>query len=353
MEPSCEWVVKIPHLVNTPKGKAGLVVNWHIDANLEWKSIPMMLEKGYIRKGIEYSFHITAGDFRDKPGDNLGFNACGKGRKYVEMIIPYGTIGSHGGWAHNWFSNGILERKFSEKDMEKYIEKNNQCLSFITGYKIREYSAPNGVHSQPETTKILEKLGIIAYYYTGDSGSSPNRTFIYGKMVSSNVIAFPITPYGTATSLYEMHKSGVSEEDVYKFLTSLADFCIKTKQIRLFYSHPYDIPLYPDAILKAIDYWESKEKDGLLDVQTMSYFADFFFLRFLKTEYSFRKEDDKLIVKLRNLQGLKDIAIAIPNHYGKILNFPKEVVFLSQDEYFYYFYVKENVGDLQLTFDLG
>ncbi|MCI4458946.1 MAG: hypothetical protein JHC21_04940, partial [Thermocrinis sp.] len=50
-------LVKIPHLINTPKGKGGLVINWHIDASVDWKSIPMMLEKGYIRKGIEYSFH--------------------------------------------------------------------------------------------------------------------------------------------------------------------------------------------------------------------------------------------------------------------------------------------------------
>jgi hypothetical protein len=341
-------LVKIPHLMNTPKGKGGLVINWHIDANLDWKSIPMMLEKGYIRKGLEYSFHITAGDFRDEPGDNLGFDACGKGEKYVKMIMPYGTVGSHGGWAHNWFSNGILDGKLSEKDIYKYIEKNNQCLESITGYKIREYSAPNGVHPQPETTKILEKLGVVAYYYTGDSGSSPNRTFIGGKMVSSKVIAFPITPYGVTASLYEMHKKDVSEEEVYKFLASLADFCIKTRQIRLFYSHPYDIPLYPDAILRAIDYWESKEKDGLLEVHSMSYFADFL-LRFLKTEYSFRKKGNELVVRLKNPEGLKDIGIAIPN-YGKLGTLPKEAVFLNQDERFYYFYIKENAKNLDITF---
>jgi len=342
-------LVKIPHLMNTPKGKGGLVINWHIDANPDWKSIPMMLEKGYIRKGIEYSFHITAGDFRDEPGDNLGFDACGKGRKYVEMIMPYGTIGSHGGWAHNWFSYGILDRRISEKDIYKYIEKNNQCLESITGYKIREYSAPNGVHPQPETTKILEKLGVVAYYYTGDSGSFPNRTFIGGKMVSSKVIAFPITPYEEYASLYEMHKNGVSQEQVYKFLVSLTDFCIKTRQIRLFYSHPYDIPLYPNAILRAVDYWESKEKAGLLEVHSMSYFADFL-LRFLKTEYSFRKNGDELVVRLKNPEGLEDIGIAIPNYYGRVLSFPKEVAFLAQDEHFYYFYVNENAKELELTF---
>ena len=123
-------LVKIPHLMNTPKGKGGLVINWHVDANSDWISIPMMLEKGYIRKGLEYSFHITAGEFRDKPGDNLGFDACGKGRKYVEMIMPYGTIGSHGGWAHNWFSYGILDGRISKKDIYKYIkEKITNALS--------------------------------------------------------------------------------------------------------------------------------------------------------------------------------------------------------------------------------
>lgn len=342
-------LVKIPHLMNTPKGKGGLVINWHIDASVDWKSIPMMLEKGYIRKGIEYSFHITAGEFRDKPGDNLGFDACGKGRKYVEMIMPYGTIGSHGGWAHNWFSYGILDGTLSEKDIYKYIEKNNQCLESITGYKIREYSAPIGVHPQPETTKILEKLGVVAYYYTGDSGSSPNRTFANGRMVSSKVIAFPITPYEESASLFEMHEKGVSEEEVYTFLVSLANFCMKTRQIRLFYSHPYDIPLYPNAILKAIDYWESKKKAGLLEVHTMSYFADFLLI-FLKTEYSFKKRGDELVVRLKNPKGLKDIGIAIPNYYGKVLSFPKEVGFLDQDEHFYYFYIKENSQELEFTF---
>jgi hypothetical protein len=168
-------------------------------------------------------------------------------------------------------------------------------------------------------------------------------------MVSSKVIAFPITPYEEYASLYEMHKNGVSQEQVYKFLISLTDFCIKNRQIRLFYSHPYDIPLYPNAILRAIDYWESKEKDGLLEVHSMSYFADFL-LRFLKTEYSFRKKGDELVVRLKNPEGLEDIGIAIPNYYGKVLSFPKEVVFLAQDEHFYYFYVNENAKELELTF---
>lgn len=342
-------LLKLPHLVNTPKGKGGLVINWHIDASIDWKSIPMMLKEGYLRNGIEYSSHITAGPFRDQSGDGLGFDACGKGREYVKMLIPYGVIGSHGGWAHNWFSENVLKGKFKEKEIYQYIKKNNDCLVSITGYKIREYSAPNGVHPQPQTTEVLEKLGMVAYYYTGDSGSSPNRTFINGKMVSSKVIAFPITPFEKATSLYEMKKQGVSEEDVAMFLISLAEYVEKTRQIRLFYSHPYDIPLYPNAILKFLDLVEEKEKSKKIEVHAMSYFAEFL-LRFLKTDYSFRKEGDVLKVKLKNPEGLKDISIAIPRYYGKVLSFPKEAVFISQDEDYYYFYLADNPKEVDFSF---
>jgi len=81
----------------------------------------------------------------------------------------------------------------------------------------------------------------------------------------------------------------------------------------------------------------------------MSYFADFL-LRFLKTEYSFRKKGNELVVRLKNPEGLKDIGIAIPNYYGRVLSFPKEVAFLAQDEHFYYFYIKKNAKEWELAF---
>jgi hypothetical protein len=56
-----------------------------------------MYNNNLLRKGIKGSFHITAGDFRDKEGDNLGFDAQNKGRKYVELLKGFGEIGSHGG----------------------------------------------------------------------------------------------------------------------------------------------------------------------------------------------------------------------------------------------------------------
>ncbi|BAL80484.1 polysaccharide deacetylase family protein [Caldisericum exile] len=177
-------IVKVPHILAAPYGIPGLVINLHIDSNIDYNSIPYLENNGFLNKEIEYSIHICAGDFRDYPGDNLGFDACGKGKKFVLELTKFGIIGDHGGWAHNYFSSLLNQNALSEEEIKNYIDKNTQCLENIIGYKIKEYSAPNGVH--PEVvTKILESEGFNSYYYTGDNGSVPNRTFLNGSMVSS------------------------------------------------------------------------------------------------------------------------------------------------------------------------
>ncbi|MGA2091577.1 MAG: hypothetical protein ABSH12_09000, partial [Endomicrobiales bacterium] len=126
-------IVGIVHMVNAPRGEGGLVINWHIDANIDWKSIPDMINTGCLRNDMEYSLHITAGDFRDTPGDGLGFDAAGRGAPFVRMLSPYGVIGSHGGWAHNWFAEQLSSNTLSQQDIMRYIVMNNNALSKVTG----------------------------------------------------------------------------------------------------------------------------------------------------------------------------------------------------------------------------
>jgi len=303
--------VKIPHLLNTPEGKGGLVVNWHIDSSIDWKSIPYLIQNGDIRKDVKCSFHITAGDFRDAPGDRLGFDAHGKGREFVLNLLEYGVVGSHGGWGHNWFAENVQKKVFSEKDIYKYIRKNNDCLELVTGYRPREYSAPNGVHPQPVTTRVLEKLGFTCYYYTGDNGSSPNRTFIDERVISKSIIAFPISSLGKYASLGDMHKMNVSEQKVSSWLKSIIDYAVKTRSVKLVYSHPYDIGNYPNAFKEFMDYAESAQQNGLLKIQPMSYFADFT-RRFLKTKFTC--DTSKRKITLTNPQGLSDTILALPGN---------------------------------------
>ena len=65
-----------------------------------------------------------------------------------------------------------------EKEIQEYMDKNSKCIESVAGGKIKEYSAPVGVHPQPDATNALQNLGIVAYYYTGDMGSAPNRHVI-------------------------------------------------------------------------------------------------------------------------------------------------------------------------------
>ena len=120
---------KVPHVLNVPDGKGGIVINWHIDSNVEWFFLPRMIREGLLRKNIPMSFHITAGDFRDNPGDEMGFMVTEyPGRDIALQLIPYGRIGSHGGWAHNWYGYGVEAGRLHDADIDKYISMNNEAI---------------------------------------------------------------------------------------------------------------------------------------------------------------------------------------------------------------------------------
>jgi hypothetical protein len=304
-------IVKMPRLLGVRRGRGGLVVNWHIDSSIDWKSLPAMLKDGYLVKDLKYSLDVTAGDFRDAPGDGLGFDACGKGRPFLELLRGFGTIGSHGGWGHNWFADGVGSGAFTKAEIAENIRRNSVCLESVTGAKVVEYAAPAGIHPQPMTTDILEKQGFLAYYYTGDAGSAPNRTFLNGKKISDKVLAFPIMPLGKSASFHEMKTSGVAEAEVEKWLTETTDYVIRNRTIRLIYSHPYDIPDYPRALKSFLQYAARKQKEGGLEVDSMTDFARFL-LRFLKTEFAFARSGAGLVVTLRNPEGLDGVTFAVP-----------------------------------------
>ncbi len=335
-------VVKIPHLHNTSYGKGGLVINWHIDSSIDWASIDAMLRDGYLMKDIKYSLHITASDFRDEPGDGLGFDACGKGGPFLQLIKDYGVIGSHGGWGHNWFSRNIENNTFQRKEIYDYIKKNNECLESIVDYKVVEYAAPNGTHPQPVTTEVLEELGFLAYYYTGDTGSAPNRTFFNGEKISDQVIAFPILTFGKAASFYEMQRYGYSEDEVKKWLSKITDYVIDNRTVRLIYSHPYDIPEYPDAIKSFLNYANQKQQEGSLRIDTMTSFTCFL-LKFLKTDYQFKNKEKEMIISLWNPEELKGITVALPKKGHKKPS--AQYLSVEEDEDYYYMTITRSIKE--------
>lgn len=341
----------VPHIMPTPSGIGGIVFNWHIDSNTEWVHLPLFQKAGYFRDTIRYSNHITAGPFFLTPDDRDGFDADNRGRKYVEMILPYGTIGSHGGWGHNWFAFKVDAGEFGEPEIELYIRKNNESLERITGKKVTEYSAPMGVHPQPVATRVLERLGVVAYYYPGDSGSAPNRTFYRNSMVSPHVIAFPININGDAVSLYEMRVNKYPGEKVIQWMNGMADFVSRNRAVRLIYSHPNDFVHYPKELTAFLDYAETLIRDGKMRIESMTYYAQHL-LKVLKTRHSFTLDGKRLMIRLSNPDGLKDITVAVPKDAAMVPDRNKDVQLVTDaGEQYHRIVITGDVHEKVLYFD--
>jgi len=335
-------IAQTPHLCNTPYNKGGLVLNWHIDNFRERKNIVRFQKEGFFDKITPASFHVTAGDWVNEPGDDLGFDAS-KHPDLIRTMMEYGTIGSHGGWVHNWFAAKLEAGELSDEQIEYYIDLNSKVLSLTTNYDIREYAAPGGVHPQPQLTKILKKLGFTCYYYPGDSGSRPNRTFINGKMVSKDVIAFPVMPFHDKISVQELGHGSVLSQDYEEWLLASLEYLSKNKTIFLFYSHLYDFEDFPQYIkpfknfLNRIKELESENK---LEVHTMSFYADYL-RRLWATDYKFVLRENLLSVELKNARGLEGISVAIPKNLCR--KPPGSGFYIEEDEKYFYVNITEKV----------
>lgn len=337
-------IAHVPHLVFSPNAKGTLVINWHIDSSIEHSSILWNIENNYFRKDINQTFHITAGPDAYNPQDSLGFDALGKGKNLVKELMEYGSIGSHGGWIHNWFAKNIQEKKISKKEIKNYIQRNNEALESIIGYEPIEYSAPEGVFPPISSIEIMKELGFKSYYYVGDSGSPPNRTFFNGKMLSDQIIAFPVMTFGINASLKEASDSQWSEEKMKKYYREFIDYLIDNRTVRLFYSHPHDIRDYgyQNAIKYFLDYITTLMKEGELQTRTMTDISDFV-VRFVNTKKRFTLDTQGVHTKITNHTSLDEMVIAIPKKVGK--NKVQSDDYL-EDENYYYIPLPNNKNDV-------
>ncbi len=311
-------VVGLPALVIAPEGIGAVVINWHIDFADDRAAIEDMAAHGLLRSDVPCSYHVCAGPSVNAPGDGLGFGACGKGRKQVELMRSVGEIGSHGGWIHNVFAANVESGVWDADSIAVYVKLNSDCLQDVTGSPVREYSAPAGVHPQPLMTSILEAQGFDSYYYTGDSGSAPNRSFHEGTRLSDSLIAFPIMPRGRYASLAEMddHLS-LPADEVLAWLSGTTDYCRRERTIRMVYSHPYNLIKYTHdldyrpAIASWFDELADLQAEGELKVRTMSECADFL-RRLWATVFTVSLTDDGAVLKLSNPDGLAGVALSLP-----------------------------------------
>jgi len=237
----------LPRLLAVPDSIGGLVLNWHVDSNAAIKPMQEIDSWGLLKQG-PYSVHITAGPDAMEPGDHRGFDVENNlvGRALIQQYLALGyTIGSHGGWIHNYFASHVDTD--DPKNLEKYLTLNKSALEKLSGAPVVEYSAPNG--NQPVwVTRWLEAHGFIAYYFTGDSGMGPTQGYRLGNREGTNIWAFPILHLDRAAGFEEFNEQGYSSDEVERWLAAITHFVTEHHVARLVYFHPPGILAYHDVI---------------------------------------------------------------------------------------------------------
>jgi len=304
----------LPRVLLAPGGEGGLVILWHVESNADYRPIRLMRRDGLLPPGVHQEFDITAGPYLDRPGDGEGFDACGKGRTLVKLLERRETVGSDGGWAHNMFARELADGKLTVAETRELVARNLDCLDRVTGQRIRDYTAPNGVFPQPEMTKILEQFGFDDYYYTGDTGAAPQLAFWDGKPVSSSVYSFPVMPDGRYASLADMAAAHVPGPAVEAWLRGVAEYVAANQTIRLVYSHPHDLaaPGYAVAFGRFLRVVDRLQRAGRLRTEPMHEFTEFL-RREARTQISVRRTAAGYRLTLTNPLGLRQIAVAVPS----------------------------------------
>jgi len=264
----------LPYLSGVPDGIGGVVMNWHIDAASALKSMAALRAAGVFDHG-PFSTDMTAGpdvdEFHDGKGLNLEINA--DARSWVLFLRQHDDeVGSHGGWIHNYFGKHLSDS--NQDTFQQYLVLNKKTVEDASGRHVTEYSAPLG--NQPSwVTRWLEKNGIVAYYFTGDSGMGPTRVYRDQGRDGDRIWAFPILHFGTYASLEEMHLDSVPPDEVRDWLIDVSDFTSHLHAVRLFYSHPLGATRYIDALRSWFKHTQELESDHRFRWYTMTQVANF------------------------------------------------------------------------------
>ncbi|MGZ4814435.1 MAG: polysaccharide deacetylase family protein [Terriglobales bacterium] len=296
-------MVGVPYLSSVPDGTGGLVFNWHIDAKSMAAPLQQLIAAGVFDRG-PYSIDFTAGPDVDQPGDGKGLNVghdAETDRLIKELQHRRHTIGSHGGWIHNYFGEHVSDN--NEKEFSKYIEWNIEAIQKVTGKPVVEYSAPLG-NQPPWVSRWLEKRHINCYYFAGDTGMGPTQVYRGSTRDGENIWAFPIVHLGPYASLEEMGFANVRPQVVEEWLSDVADFVAEDRSARLIYTHPLGATKYIGALRQFLSHADQLAGEHRFRWYTMAELADFMNTR-KKVEWSLlSKGSDSIVLKASSPETL-------------------------------------------------
>ncbi|MBV8476833.1 MAG: polysaccharide deacetylase family protein [Acidobacteria bacterium] len=303
-------LLSLPYLASVPDGVGGLVLNWHVDSNAALKPL-QQLESWTLSQQGPYTIHVTAGPDDVFLGDNKGFDLDRNplSQELIRRYLGMGQeIGSHGGWAHDYFATrmGAGDRD----NLVGLLSLNKQAVERVTGKPVRSYSAPTGNHPA-WVTDWLEAHGFVAYYFTGDTGMGPTQGYQDGVRNGQNIWAFPTVHLDRAAAFEEMAREGYRNSEINDWLGALTEFAVKHRTVRLVYFHPPGILDYHDTIDSWMRQTGQLRQEGVFRWYTMAGLADFLNAR-KQIRWKTVRRADRLTVEAIHPSTLAHAAWLVP-----------------------------------------
>jgi hypothetical protein len=269
-----DQVAAVAQFSPVPDGIGAVVMNWHVDDRKALPALQRAAEMGAFKQG-PYSIHFTAGPDVNTVGDGKGMDLAGnpEAQEWVRQLARNGhEIGSHGGWIHNWF--GERADKLDREVAAALIERNSAVISQLIGRPVREYSAPVGTHPS-WVTAWLRRREVRSYYFTGDTGMAPTRSYQDGQRPLPDIWTYPVLNFGHHASFEEAKWDNTPEADVAAWLADIDDFCADHRTIRLVYFHPVGLVMYPQAFRQWLEHARTLTDRGRMRWTTMAAYSDF------------------------------------------------------------------------------
>lgn len=270
-------MLHLPLLATVPNGRGGIIMNLHVESIDALTAFSILQKMGLFQQG-PYSIDFTAGPGLDNENDHLGLNIANnkQTQEWIHYLAHRGnSIGSDGGWLHNYF--GHYANESNQKEFEHYIKINNEAVETVLGKKILEYVPSMG--NQPSwATRYLESQGFLGYYSTGNTGTAPTQHFSQGIFDKEQLWSFPVLPFQSGACFRDFGRIGYSEPSVTQWLLDSTHFVSSRNTSRLIYFHPTDILFFPQY-LNSLKSWlsltEQLQNQGLFQWYSMVELAEF------------------------------------------------------------------------------
>ena len=234
-------IVKAPTMSVQPRGKGGLIYNWHVDDGDDLTAdVKTLLDTTTVLRRGPFSIHFTAGPDTVTLGDNHGMKLDTSATAQTQFKrlrdLPVGhELASHGGWNHDLYGLGATEDNAAT--YLPWLELNAAAVDRLKGKASTEYSAPMG-NNPTWAVNWLENRGVVGMYFVGDTGAAGVRSWRGGNRLTRSMWSFPIVPLGKYATFEEFDEFGVSDQESGQWLLDLQSFVVNQRTNRMFYNHP-------------------------------------------------------------------------------------------------------------------